>query len=407
MTTAINYDLIRKIDLVHVQKDFYTANYSGRVFSIGEILYTVLKLIQDGQSLDTVRTKISKRYEVFVDSEYISEQLAEFTSRIDTQQNRRITRHSYIYLKLKIFGRRKIDYITQFLSFLFNRYVVLIMFFIASLFSVLLGSVIYKDGIWGTNSTLLNTFFGLLITYLGVIIIGLLHEFGHASAATYYKQPSESIGFGFYLVFPVFYSEVTKIWNLPKWKRVVVNLGGVYFQLILNVLFYLFYVSTSSVEIKLIIKFFVNANLILLVYALNPFLRNDGYWVYSDMFDIPNLTHNALKFPAKLTKEIRETAGLRSAAKLVVDNMALMIYSFSFYIVLMGLVLALIYLAYQNIINAQDFILTMKYQDWMNYKFYKEAFSLAFGLFINFYFFYILISRLSTVKHKKSDSLSF
>ena len=43
-----------------------------------------------------------------------------------------------------------------------------------------------------------------------------------------------------YITFPVFYTDVTDVWCLTRRQRVIVNLGGVYFQLIFLIPFFLF-----------------------------------------------------------------------------------------------------------------------------------------------------------------------
>ena len=44
-----------------------------------------------------------------------------------------------------------------------------------------------------------------------------------------------NIGFALYFIYPAFYTDVTKVWRLPRLKRAVVDLGGIYFQAILFV----------------------------------------------------------------------------------------------------------------------------------------------------------------------------
>lgn len=114
----------------------------------------------------------------------------------------------------------------------------------------------------------------------------LAHEIGHASAcARFGAQPSE-IGFTIYLVYPAFYSDVTSAWRLPRWQRVVVDLGGIFFQAIVGAAFVAAYwrwhwppLLTATWMIWLSVLF-----------SLNPVFRFDGYWVVSDSLGVTNLS---------------------------------------------------------------------------------------------------------------------
>ena len=56
-----------------------------------------------------------------------------------------------------------------------------------------------------------------------------LHEIGHATATSFFGASHGGIGGGFYLFSPVYFADVTDIWRLKKWQRIVVNVAGVYF----------------------------------------------------------------------------------------------------------------------------------------------------------------------------------
>jgi putative peptide zinc metalloprotease protein len=124
-----------------------------------------------------------------------------------------------------------------------------------------------------------------LVGYLLVLLSVLFHEFGHLSACQYFGCPHGEIRLGLYLVFPVFYANVTPAWRLKRKARVVVDLGGMYFQLILTIpAFLLFYLTQEQVWLLLFLE--LDA---MILFCLNPFLRFDGYWLCSDLLGVPNL----------------------------------------------------------------------------------------------------------------------
>jgi hypothetical protein len=128
----------------------------------------------------------------------------------------------------------------------------------------------------------------ILVLVLGTGLVALVHELGHAAACAWYGLPPGEIGFGLYLVFPVFYADVTKTWRLPPWQRAVVDAGGLYFQFILIAL---------SVPLARIVgenasqglRAFILFNACLIFHNLNPLFKMDGYWILSDLAGLPNL----------------------------------------------------------------------------------------------------------------------
>lgn len=108
----------------------------------------------------------------------------------------------------------------------------------------------------------------------------LFHELGHAAALIRGGGKPGRIGGGFYLFMPVMFAEVTHAWKLNRKERLLVNVGGMYFEWLFASLLCLF----STV---LDLRFGQLAALIILyrtVWNLNPFLRSDGYWILSDWF---------------------------------------------------------------------------------------------------------------------------
>ena len=60
---------------------------------------------------------------------------------------------------------------------------------------------------------------------------------GHASASARYGVPARDIGFGLYLIYPVFYNDVTSAWRLPRRQRVVIDLAGTFFQFLVGAVY--------------------------------------------------------------------------------------------------------------------------------------------------------------------------
>jgi putative peptide zinc metalloprotease protein len=118
------------------------------------------------------------------------------------------------------------------------------------------------------------------------LAILFVHEFGHASACARYGAKPSDIGFTAYLIYPAFYSDVSSAWKLSRFQRVVVDLGGCYFQGIATIgLFFAFY-SSNWEPLRVAIIFSLSSAL----FSLNPVFKFDGYWVLADSLGVANLS---------------------------------------------------------------------------------------------------------------------
>jgi putative peptide zinc metalloprotease protein len=157
----------------------------------------------------------------------------------------------------------------------------------------------------------------------------LIHELGHIGACKYFKIKHGEIGFGFYIIFPILYADVSNIWALDKNKRIITNLAGIYLELLYSIIL----IITSLIigqSFLLLVSFTI---LIKALTELNPFIRYDGYWVLSDITNSPNLLKrsnkvvlNFIKKPASIFKEIK--LGRKNIFYLVYGTLNFLIISF-------------------------------------------------------------------------------
>jgi putative peptide zinc metalloprotease protein len=117
------------------------------------------------------------------------------------------------------------------------------------------------------------------------ILAAVWHEFGHATAFARYGGRRTEIGLGLYLYMPVLYTDVSDAWRFSRLRRVVVDVGGVYFQAIFATIAIFIFLSTRAP----VWSYAVSLITLTLSFSLNPFLRMDGYWFVADAFGIRNL----------------------------------------------------------------------------------------------------------------------
>jgi putative peptide zinc metalloprotease protein len=127
---------------------------------------------------------------------------------------------------------------------------------------------------------------GMLLLVLGLSTLSAgFHEFGHAAASRYEGVAPGAMGVGLYLVWPVFYTDVTDSYRLDRRGRLRVDMGGLYF----NALFALATVALWAVTEWDALLLLVPVQLLHMIHQLVPFVRFDGYHILADLTGVPDL----------------------------------------------------------------------------------------------------------------------
>jgi len=124
----------------------------------------------------------------------------------------------------------------------------------------------------------------LLVVLVLVVASAVFHEFGHASALTYGGGRARGMGVGMYLIYPVFYTDVTDCYRLGRRARVRVDLGGIYFHLIFAVAVIALSLVTGQ-EWLLLAAVLIDLEILR---QFTPVVRLDGYWLLADLTGVPD-----------------------------------------------------------------------------------------------------------------------
>lgn len=133
---------------------------------------------------------------------------------------------------------------------------------------------------------------GSLWVLLLSLVSVLFHEYGHATAVSRFGGSPGSVGFGLYLLLPTFYADVSEVWRFRRRQRMVVDVGGVYFQQLCFVVFAALSLYTGAPEF-LAACYFID---LMAWFNLNPIFRFDGYWLLADYLALPNLYRQATRY---------------------------------------------------------------------------------------------------------------
>ncbi len=290
--------------------------YEGTYFKVQPLFFNIFKMKSDGYSLNEICIFINKQFEFELDEIEISEIIEIQTEKLNKLFKKK---ESYINWKITLIPEKSLNKICIFFTFLFTKKIfftfLLIALFVNFFYLQKIDISLEFDGNW-------------LFFYIVIFFSGLFHEIGHSSGSLFYKIKPKGIGFGFFLIFPVFYSDVTKIWLINKKKRVIVNIAGVYFQLLfISVFILLDFIYPEILGGLLNIVIYTNYMMILV--SINPFFRNDGYWIISDYFEIPNLVKEAYSLPYNIfyKQDILNKYSIK-------QKIILFFYSLSLYIII-------------------------------------------------------------------------
>ena len=138
----------------------------------------------------------------------------------------------------------------------------------------------------------------------------LLHELGHLAACRRWRCPHGPLGFGLYFFNPVFYVDVTAAWRLSRRQRAVIDLGGVYVQLVFISILWLctgFRHDATFLLAILVTDLIVLGN-------FEPLIKLDGYWLLSDLAGVPNLHARAMEIIQHAWTLLRRRLGRPTAA---------------------------------------------------------------------------------------------
>jgi len=137
------------------------------------------------------------------------------------------------------------------------------------------------------------TYADMLAIVLFIFISGMVHETGHGIAHQKYTGNSYEIGVCVNYVLPSFYADVSDTVMLnSKFKKVIIGLCGIYFQLLLYPFVITLLIFIGNNDMPVYITLLMGLQMML---NLFPAMRNDGYWIYCDLFNIKQNVESSAK----------------------------------------------------------------------------------------------------------------
>lgn len=169
---------------------------------------------------------------------------------------------------------------------------------------------------WETFTTTFMNFLSWegAVTYgLTLILVKCLHELGHAYTATRFGCRVPSMGVCFMVLMPALYTDVTDAWRLrSRRQRMTIDGAGMLVELGLACIATVAWAFLPDGPLRGVAFSVATVGWIMsLAVNLNPLMRFDGYYLFSDLIGIDNLQSRAFEFGRWRMREILFGLGVR------------------------------------------------------------------------------------------------
>lgn len=132
----------------------------------------------------------------------------------------------------------------------------------------------------------------MLIAYL---VVKSLHEIGHVLACARWGADCKEIGFLFLFFAPCLYCDTTDSWKLSsRWQRAAIAGAGIYVELLIAcIACAIWYFTPEGLEHTIAASTMLMCSVGTILINGNPCFKYDGYYILSDLWRVPNLSHQS------------------------------------------------------------------------------------------------------------------
>jgi putative peptide zinc metalloprotease protein len=122
-----------------------------------------------------------------------------------------------------------------------------------------------------------------------------LHELGHGLSCKHFGGECHEIGVMFLVMTPCLYCNVSDSWMLPnRWHRAAIGAAGMYVELVLaSICTFIWWFTEPGPLNYFCLNVMFISSVSTIMFNANPLLRYDGYYILSDILEIPNLRQKA------------------------------------------------------------------------------------------------------------------
>lgn len=259
----------------------YVMEIDNTFFDIDEEVKTVMLALSRAENY----TEASKLYNEYTKEIYSEGDFTFYSNELIKKFDLKNKKKSFLLFEKILIPEKTAGRIAQLIRFLFYPPLFWIAFAALALFS-LYNLFLDVNGTSKGNFTV-----SIVYTFALYLVTIIFHEFGHVAACRRFTGKNGGIGFGIYIMYPVFYSNISAMWHATKQQKVIANLAGIYMQLWFVLAFYLI----GSYSGNNFLTAFSKVMVFMCFIQILPFIRSDGYWLLSDLTGVPNLLEKSGK----------------------------------------------------------------------------------------------------------------
>ncbi len=159
------------------------------------------------------------------------------------------------------------------------------------------------------------------------LVLKTAHELGHAVMAVRVGSPIRSAGISLIFLAPVPYVDLSDLWTIPnRWQRMLCCAGGMLVEITFAAIAAIIAVTTENQSLQYFCCALATmGTLTTIAFNASPLIRFDGYYIFSDCVNYPNLYTDAQaaakQFVSKCLRPWRP-APIRMTVPLVVYGLA-------------------------------------------------------------------------------------
>jgi len=234
-----------------------------------------------------------------------------------------------------------------------------------------------SDAYWTTFQNFFTPS-GWIIMLLVLGLVKAAHELGHAYTAVRYNVRVATMGIAFMMMIPLLYTDVTDSWRLPeRQKRLRIDSAGIRVELAIAAVS-LFMWALLPDGVGRSIAFVLSAVTLIssLLINLNPFMRFDGYYLFSEVIGMENLQARAFalgkwrlrEWLFKLNEPAPETFSTYKRAALITYAYATWVYRLLLFLGLALLVYTLMFKVLGIVLFVVEIVLLVLKPIWAEMK---------------------------------------
>jgi putative peptide zinc metalloprotease protein len=189
----------------------------------------------------------------------------------------------------------------KFGKYVFNRWMVLVavlLFVLEAVVFIVKWNVIGPDiPVYYDFSR--KTFSDLVEFWWMLMVIGFLHESSHGLTCKHYGGEVHSMGLMFLYLTPAFYVDVTESWvSASRLQRLATIIAGIWVEMMLCGVAVILWTNTQPGEWihDFCYKLILLTGIAVVVINLNPLIKLDGYYFFTEWVRVPDLKERSTSF---------------------------------------------------------------------------------------------------------------